>query len=112
MEDGDQKVKDDVKFRVFNTWMERMTLMLFVLPIGNPLKTLTSRAESLRAIMRTLDYPLNENQLGVTMCAVQRLENKDTRQIYTVPAGQGKSRIILGIIAALFYSSLRAKSLH
>ena len=112
MEDGDQKLKDDVKFRVFNTWMERMTIMRFVLPIGNPLKTLKSRADDVGAMMATLDYPLNPNQLGVTLCAVQRLEKGDTRQIYSVPAGQGKSRIILGIIAALYYSNLKAKSLH
>ena len=35
------------------------------------------------------------------MCAAYRLERGHDLQIYTVPAGQGKSRIIAGIVTAL-----------
>ena len=64
-------------------------------------KNLVERADRVKNTMAALEFPLNNNQLGVSLCAAYRLENRQHRQIYSVPAGQGKSRIIVGLIATL-----------
>ena len=64
-------------------------------------KNLVERADRVKHTMATLDFPLNNNQLGVSLCAAYRLENRQHRQIYSVPAGQGKSRVIVGLITTL-----------
>ena len=37
----------------------------------------------------------------MALCAAYRLENAHNLQVYSVPAGLGKSRIIVGIVAVL-----------
>ena len=44
------------------------------------------------------------------MCAAYRLEKGQSLQAYTVPAGQGKSRIIAAILAALCSKSSKSKA--
>ena len=65
------------------------------------LQELDERANEVKEHMQTCRYPLNNNQLAVTLFAAKKLEEGEKRQIYTIPAGQGKSRVIVGIIAAL-----------
>lgn len=52
-----------------------------------------------------MKYSLNSNQLAISMCAAHRLEQGEDRQLYSIPAGLGKSRVIVGIIAALSSNS-------
>lgn len=50
-------------------------------------KHLESRARCTANAMIALNFPLNNNQLGVSLAAAYRLEHRQHRQIYSVPAG-------------------------
>ena len=69
----------------------------------NDLGYLKDKAIHLRQQMIDLQYKLNENQLGVSLFAAYQFQQGVHRQIYAIPAGQGKSRVIVGIIAAMNY---------
>ena len=62
--------------------------------------------------MIDLQYQLNNNQLGVVMHAANNIEKGHMRQVYTIPAGQGKSRVIVGMISALCLGKPRSKKIH
>ena len=50
----------------------------------------------------TIDYSLNNNQLGVSLAASFMLSAKVAQQqMWIVPGGLGKSRILIGIMLGL-----------
>ena len=54
--------------------------------------------------MKLINYGLNNVQRAVTMAIVQDMavnSRKQPRQVWSVPAGYGKSRIIIAVIVAL-----------
>ena len=46
------------------------------------------------------------------MHAADSIEKGQMRLVYTIPAGQGKSRVIVGLIAALCQGKPKANKLH
>ena len=88
---------------------ERLKLMSFKGSLKD--NALLNLASLTKAALEAAAYPLNNNQLGVTLYAVNTLlKEKHRRQIIQVPAGHGKSRCIAGIMAALVYSSIQYKN--
>lgn len=55
-------------------------------------------------------YGLNNNQLAVAMHAAWKIEQHALRLIYTIPAGQGKSRVMIGVVTALCQNLKRKPS--
>ena len=67
---------------------ERLRLMQFELPSGDEgMSLLREKAKYIDNHMQALKYPLNANQIGISLCAAYRLWRKDYLQVYTVPAG-------------------------
>ena len=46
------------------------------------------------------------------MHAADSIEKGQMRLVYTIPAGQGKSRVIVGLIAALCQGKPKANKIH
>ena len=61
--------------------------MYFEPPNTKEMLVLEARANDIRGHMKVLDYPLNNNQLGLCFGAAMQLARKQFRQVYTVPAG-------------------------
>ena len=88
-----------VRYRDTSTVQERLQAMGFAYMADGELD---NRAKACKDVMKHLDYKVNKNQMGVALYAAYILEKKDNlRQIISVPAGQGKSRIIVAIIRLL-----------
>lgn len=71
-----------------------------------------SHLRSAMARLKCLRFPINNNQAAIAAAAVQRIlgvhrNDKPTRQIYTMPAGHGKSRVPLAIVLMLAYHGRR-----
>ena len=52
-----------------------------------------------------MNYPINNVQTSITLAAAQKLmslKNAERRQVWSVPAGHGKSRIILALVVLLY----------
>ena len=86
------------KFRDVESYRERLMQMGFEWLEDADLEM---RAQLTKAAMQAVQYPVNSNQLGVTMYAAYSLERKLNRQILSVSAGQGKSRVIVAIVRAI-----------
>ena len=79
---------------------------------ASDIEALRHRATDVNSQMIDLRYQLNNNQLGVVMHAADSIEKGQMRLVYTIPAGQGKSRVIVGLIAALYQGKPKANKLH
>ena len=67
-------------------------------------KDLDKKVGRLRALMESMEYKLNNVQLAVTLAIQQSLmrhKHANLGQVWSVPAGHGKSRIILALIVGL-----------
>ena len=69
-------------------------------------EALLTRAEKVEAFMHDLSYEVNNNQLAVTLAAYYKFNFKNKKRlIFSVPAGHGKSRIIVSLVYAFAFNS-------
>ena len=89
------------KFRDVSSWTKRCELL--EVPQANIKGDLSFRANLVSTICKdTIKYQLNQNQLGVAVTASWMLSTKlAQQQIWIVPGGLGKSRILIGIMLGL-----------
>ena len=74
-----------------------------VLPKGAKLAGAEAVIDDTRKQMSDIGVPANNNQLAIAYAAYAQL-SKQRQQIYQVPAGHGKSRIIPAIARMIAYA--------
>lgn len=105
--------QDAIKYRDVGSWVDRFAAMeADGQQEASEIEALRQRATDVSSQMIDLRYQLNNNQLGVVMHAADSVEKGQMRLVYTIPAGQGKSRVIVGLIAALCQGKPKANKLH
>ena len=99
-EDLQQKIKQISVYHDVENWQKHYMDLC-----GNDRnkKDLVSNMKIVDNSMRGIDYPLNNSQLAVTLAIVNNIKKSafSNMQLWSIPAGHGKSRIIVALIASL-----------
>ena len=108
--DHHDRIKQISIYHDVNSWIEHLA------EVGGNAngKNLHAWALNVRHNLEFADYALNNVQLAVTIAIAQHLKKGGTgkMQVWSIPAGHGKSRVIVGLIASLFDTKFRFRVIY